>query len=331
MLFVKRIRNSIVSRANTAASRLLRLRYGSCAVLLYHRVARLETDPQLLSVSPENFDLHLGILKNEFHLLTVSGFKEHLRTGKKFPEKSVFITFDDGYADNHQHAVPLLGAHKAEALFYICTGNIGTDHEFWWDELERLLLCGDKFPAAFLIEIKSKSFTCSDSLISRKAMYTQLLPVLRRMDFVTRENIFAEIKALLPVSVPRRSHRSVTEQELQEMSSSPSVTIGAHTVNHCSLNWLNIDEQKLEIQRSIRTIEKITGKKVSDFSYPFGTGNDFSKDTIGICKNVGMEFVSANIPGCVHAKSNPYSFPRFLVRDWGENEFRKQVNSFFSK
>lgn len=331
MLFVNRIRNSIASRANAAASRLLRLKYGSCAVLLYHRVARLDTDPQLLAVSPENFDLHLGILKREFHLLTVEGFKEHLRTGKKFPEKSVFLTFDDGYADNHQHAVPLLEAHKAEALFYICTGNIGTDHEFWWDELERLMLCGDKFPPAFLVEIKGKNFSCSDSFNSRKAMYNELLPVLRRMDFISRQKIFTEVKAMLPASLPRESHRSVTEPELKEMSNSPSVTIGAHTVNHCSLNWVKIDEQILEIQRSIKTIEKIAEKKVSDFSYPFGTGNDFSKDTIDICKKAGMKFVSANIPGCVHSKSNPYSFPRFLVRDWDENEFRKQVNSFFQK
>jgi peptidoglycan/xylan/chitin deacetylase (PgdA/CDA1 family) len=151
------------------------------------------------------------------------------------------------------------------------------------------------------------------------------------MDFISREKIFTEIKALLPVSMPRKSHRSVTELELKEMSNSPSVTIGAHTVNHCSLNWLNIDEQEQEIQRSIKTIEKITERKVYDFSYPFGTGNDFSKDTIGICKNEGMQFVSANIPGCVHSKSNPYSFSRFLVRDWDENEFRKQVNSFFNK
>ncbi|MCX6276050.1 MAG: polysaccharide deacetylase family protein, partial [Bacteroidetes bacterium] len=107
------------------------------------------------------------------------------------------------------------------------------------------------------------------------------------MDFISRQKIFTEVKAMLPASLPRESHRSVTEPELKEMSNSPSVTIGAHTVNHCSLNWVKIDEQILEIQRSIKTIEKIAEKKVSDFSYPFGTGNDFSKDTIDICKKAG--------------------------------------------
>ncbi|MEO8086127.1 MAG: polysaccharide deacetylase family protein [Bacteroidota bacterium] len=331
MPFGNRIWKAISSRAGKAGSRMLRIRYGSCAVLLYHRVANLHTDPQLLAVSPENFDMHLAVLNSGFHLLTVAGFKEHLRTRKKFPAKSVLITFDDGYADNFQQALPILASHRAEALFYICTGNIGTDHEFWWDELERLLLCHEKFPSSFLIKINGKSYSSSDSILSRTKMYSELLPTLRNMDFIAREKIFSEIRALLPFSAPRESHRSVNELELKEMSKSPFVTIGAHTVNHCSLNALESDEQRAEIQKSIFTIEKLTGNVVKDFSFPFGTDKDFSKTTIGICKESGMEFVSANIPGCVHAKSDNYSLRRFLVRDWDAHDFHRQLNSFFNR
>src|SRR3989442_764622 len=116
------------------------LRFGKCVVLLYHRVANLETDPQLLAVSPDNFDAHLAALKNNFNPLTVAQFEGLIASGKTFPPRSVLITFDDGYADNYQNALPMLEKHDLQALFYICTGNLGTDREFWWDEAERLLL-----------------------------------------------------------------------------------------------------------------------------------------------------------------------------------------------
>lgn len=308
----------------------MRIKYGSCAVLLYHRVADLQTDPQLLSVGPDNFKQQLSILKTGFHLLSVEEFKNHLRIGKKFPEKSVLITFDDGYADNYLNAEPVLKAHEAEALFYICTGNIGTSNEFWWDELERLLLLPEKFPSAFVMDVLGNSYTCSNLIDSRLRMYLALLPVLRKTDFVMREGLFSQIRKQIPDVAPRESHRSVTQTELKKMSESTAVTIGAHTVNHCSLKWLDKDGQKVEIQKSIRTLESITSKKIIDFSYPFGTGNDFSNETVAICKNAGMEFVAANIPGCVHAKSNPFSFPRFLVRNWNGDEFRNHLNSFFN-
>ena len=270
-----------------------------------------------------------GILKNEFHLLTVDAFKTHLRSGEKFPDRSVLITFDDGYADNHEFAVPLLESNQAQALFYICTGNLGSAREFWWDELENLLLCTSDFPPALLMEINRKNYSCSDDINSRKKLYNELLPVLRRMDFVTRENNFNVIRSFFPGALRRAGHRSVTEDELGSMARSPSVVLGAHTVNHCSLAALKSDEQKIEIQKSVLAIEKITHVKVTDFSFPFGTDRDFDDTTLEICRELGMEFVAANIPGCVHAKSNAYAFHRFLVRDWDVPEFRKNMQSFF--
>ena len=53
------------------------------------------------------------------------------------------ITFDDGYADNLQVAAPLLAERGLPATFFIVSGTIGSGREFWWDELEGLLLRRD--------------------------------------------------------------------------------------------------------------------------------------------------------------------------------------------
>jgi peptidoglycan/xylan/chitin deacetylase (PgdA/CDA1 family) len=99
---------------------------GACLVLLYHRVSDYVTDPQLLCVTPENFDKQIKYLVEKYNVLTVEEFYSIISKNEKFPDKSVLLTFDDGYADNFIYALPILEKHSAQALFYICPGNFET-------------------------------------------------------------------------------------------------------------------------------------------------------------------------------------------------------------
>ena len=111
-------------------------------VLIYHRVTNLNQDPQLLTVKPENFHQQIEYLKKNYNVLTIEAFREILKAGNGFPQKSLMITFDDGYADNYFEALPILEEFDVQALFYITTSLVGTQKEFWWDDLERIFLTG---------------------------------------------------------------------------------------------------------------------------------------------------------------------------------------------
>jgi len=106
---------------------------GSCAVLLYHRVTTLQSDPQLLSVSPAHFEVQLQLLKNKYTVLNTDEFHHYLLNKKRFPAKSIYITFDDGYSDNLLEAIPILESQEMQAMFYIATETLNTDNEYWWD------------------------------------------------------------------------------------------------------------------------------------------------------------------------------------------------------
>lgn len=80
----------------------------------------------------------------------------------------------------------------------------------------------------------------------------------------------------------------MTTRELQEASAQKGISIGAHTVTHCSLKHQELAEQQYEIRESKRFLEEITGRKVNLFAYPFGTKDDYSDDTIGLLKRLDL-------------------------------------------
>ena len=69
----------------------------SAVILLYHHVA--EDTPPSTSISPANFDAHLAYLRdNDFNVIALDRMIDSLRSGQSLPEKSIVITFDDGYS-----------------------------------------------------------------------------------------------------------------------------------------------------------------------------------------------------------------------------------------
>jgi hypothetical protein len=73
-------------------------------------------------------------------------------------DRSVAITFDDGYADNLHNARPLLERYGMPATFFLTSGYIGREREFWWDELERLILQPGTLPEVLDVSVNGSTY-----------------------------------------------------------------------------------------------------------------------------------------------------------------------------
>src|SRR5687768_6811108 len=94
-------------------------------VLMYHRVANEEFDPWELCVTPANFEQQLDVLKRKFRVTKAADLLNHL-SNRSIRDKSVCITFDDGYRDNYTKARPLLENTSCPATFFIASDFVGT-------------------------------------------------------------------------------------------------------------------------------------------------------------------------------------------------------------
>lgn len=109
--------------------------------------------------------------------------------------------------------------------------------------------------------------------------------------------------------------RPMTIGEVRLLANHPLIEIGAHTVHHHELSHLAHEMQCEEIQESKITLEKILGKEIYSFAYPFGSKYAFSPETISAVQKSGFRFACANTQKHVYFFSNPFTLPRILVRN----------------
>ena len=113
---------------STISDSLRRLRPPTRAVgliLLYHRVAAPETDPQLLSVSPQRLADHMRYLAHHYELVSLHELVRR-RANAAADSRLVAVTFDDGYADNLLQAKPILESCQVPATVFVATAALET-------------------------------------------------------------------------------------------------------------------------------------------------------------------------------------------------------------
>ena len=143
--------------AGRAARRVRSLVSPGALILLYHRVTKLESDPQLLAVSPRHFDEHMDVMRRLATPTALRDLLEACRSGT-LPKRAVVVTFDDGYADNLREAKPMLERHGVPATVFVSTGLLGQRRESYWDELDRLLLQPGVLPDKLELDISGRRY-----------------------------------------------------------------------------------------------------------------------------------------------------------------------------
>ncbi len=253
---------------------------------------------------------------------------------------SVSITFDDGYYDNYEYATPLLERKCLPATVFVASKNVDRASEFWWDELEGLLLEDREYPDALALEAAGREMVWKlgpvshfegacwsvldrANLTPNQRAYVDLCEVMRGMKAEEREGVLERIRRQLSVKrSARSSHRVMSSEELERIARSDFIELGLHTESHTDMSLLSRAEQLEEMERSRCLIEGFTRKGVESASYPFGMRSTYNNDTISILKNMGIRYACSNYPAYVTGRTDPYQLPRVVVRDMPGEDFR---------
>ncbi|MBD5487030.1 MAG: polysaccharide deacetylase family protein [Lachnospiraceae bacterium] len=296
-------------------------------ILLYHRVEYLNDDFNMQAVTPDNFERHMKFLHDHYDVISLNTpIGEWFDGGNK---DAVIITFDDGYYDFLYNAIPVLEKYHVPATVFVTTGNIDSEYENWTDSILRIIFSNNKQKDFFTFDNQFYQGKYPTRNYKEKYDFYQMI---RRIFLVStaEEKRRYEGELLDWAGLERegrKDRRIMNSEEIRKAAVTEGISIGAHTVTHAALKTLSASEQRSEILESKRNLEKIIGKEVTLFSYPFGTRDEYSDVTVQLVKEVGFEKAVVAYPAGLNEEINFYELNRFVVRNYDEKDFVEYVEN----
>lgn len=115
----------LASEAVHIARRITPARSGTARIIYYHRI---DDEQHRSCVAPRAFAEQMALLREQgFNVVPLEAMRAHLDGHQPFPERTVAITFDDGFADNYTAAFPVLARHTLPATIFLAAGFMDGD------------------------------------------------------------------------------------------------------------------------------------------------------------------------------------------------------------
>ncbi|MDB6063067.1 MAG: putative xylanase/chitin deacetylase [Verrucomicrobiaceae bacterium] len=303
-----RIKNAVKAPLHFLADQLGPHRYSTRKnqlwVLMYHRILpvhdpRYRTEEPGMIVTPESFRQQLRIIKQLFAVMPLSEWTQRRASNQPLPARACAITFDDGWRDNFEFALPALQAEQLPATVFAVSDMIGTKQQFWPNRLSRLLALADIDRQALRSFDWLQAFTTyqTSGVHSREAIAALINECKRLSDPQLRTNLDAMEADTGLASLPEPS--LMNWSEVRQMQATGLVEIGSHTCHHTRL-VKGLPEKTLhaEIVDSRSKLEAQLEKPVTLFCYPNG---DFSA--------AAAKLVSENYAAAVTTQSGINALP----------------------
>jgi len=293
-------------------------------ILTYHRVLP-ERDPlRPGEPSAADFDAQLAVLRGAFNVLRLDEAVERLETGR-LPPRAVAITFDDGYRDNHDIALPILERHGLRATFFVATAYMHGGAMF-----NDMIIEAIRTSAVRELRLEGLSEPLPlDGVEARLRAIHTLLPLVKPMPLAERAERCREIAAALGAAPPARL--MMTPEEVRALAAR-GMEIGAHTVHHPILSSLASEEAEREIADSRRELETLLGRSVAGFAYPNGRpGSDYASEHVEMVRRAGFHYAVSTRWASVWPQTPHYELPRIAPWDRAPERFALRVARGFAQ
>jgi len=278
-------------------------------VLIYHRV-HPAIDPMAPNeVTAEVFEWQMNLLRD---FLTPIDLVEAiaLRDQGNLPQHAVAVTFDDGYADNFDVALPILQRAGVPATFFVTTGFL--DGGRMWNDTVTEAVRHLPEGTFDLRDVGLGPRTVTD-LRSRRELSREIIKSIKHLAPDDRQAKADALGAFCRETLPR--NLMMTRGQVRGLAAA-GMTVGAHTLTHPILKALPAAEARCEIEGGRRELGAIIGNEPQLFAYPNGRpGSDYGPDHCAMVQAAGYLAAFSTIRGAVGPRTDQWQLPRFTPWD----------------
>jgi peptidoglycan/xylan/chitin deacetylase (PgdA/CDA1 family) len=285
---------------------------GLGAILMFHHVRpwmeREFAPNRLLEITPDFLDSALVHIKTRgFDIVSLDTALERIAAPGERP--FVVLTFDDGYRDNVDYALPVLERHRAPFTMFVTSGFADRTARLWWVELEEALRRLDRV-AFDGLELATAS--AAEKERAHALLYRSLRagPEDRLLEVCAR--LCAEA-AIEPFSIP--AALCLDWDGIRNLSQHPLATIGVHTLTHPMLAKYPEALVRSELGDSRARIEAAIGKPARHVAYPVGDPTSAGPREFAMARALGFVSAVTTRPGMIFPEHAAHrtALPRLSV------------------
>jgi peptidoglycan/xylan/chitin deacetylase (PgdA/CDA1 family) len=232
---------------------------------------------------------------------------EALADRRSLPPRPVAITFDDGYRDNLDVAVPLLEDLGLPATFFLVPGLLSRDVRPWWEVL------GWGFARARPAVVPWEGRALPTRGPQGRRAFRWLAERLKLLDLATREERVDELLGLLQPEGGGVGVGLFLDWDGARELVRRGFSVGSHTTRHAILSREPPEEQARDLVSSRTQLEAGLGIRVPLLAYPNGTRMDYDEATMRAAALAGHTHALGAHAGINRPSTPAYAHPRLVV------------------
>lgn len=306
----------------------------SCKIVMYHYVRPLKQSkyPEIKGLEVEGFLRQIEYFKNNFHFITAEHLLDCIYEKKQVPEKSILLTFDDGFKDHYLHVFPVLKKHNIQGSFFppakpieeevvldvhkihFILASTPNNHEIVKEIFNLINLYRKEYdlqqPESYYLNLAvANRFDTKDVIFIKRILQRDLPKQVRK---IITGHLFEKFVKQDKESFSRELYLSFEEiREMQEVG----MYFGSHGYAHEWLSHLSDEQLDLEIRKSLDFYSKINGNFDNlIMCHPYG---NYSDGTIHILEKNGFKAgLTTTVGDAILTRSNAFSLQRYDTNDF---------------
>ncbi len=237
-------------------------------VLSLHRVSP-ELDFFWNPMKPDTFERLLQYLQKHYHVISFNDLQE-IQKKQRHTKPYVILSFDDGYYDFYEYALPLLVQYKMPANHNIVNECAENNRVIWTQRLNTIFnFCRtSNLPLSF--EKDGQLFNKTGDNNNWMQFYLAVYKWMLTLTLGERQALLAKQEQSLSLSA---SVKMMNWQQIAECANN-GIEIGSHSFSHDVISTItNDDVLYKEIVTSVKQLEEKLNKKINILALPNGEGN----------------------------------------------------------
>ncbi|WFG44943.1 polysaccharide deacetylase family protein [Pseudonocardia alni] len=277
-------------------------------LLGYHNIESTWRWPARPGVGRRRFAGHVRALSRFANVLPLDSAVADLQAGRALPERAVAITFDDGYRDNLDVAVPILAAAGAPATVFLVPGFLSGTVVPWWEYLAHAVHTTRRPVLPF----RGRELSL-DGARARAGALAVVEEAVKELDDRTRQD---EVRSVVERLEPPEEfdHRALfLDWDGAAGLVDAGIGIGSHTTSHSILSREHPAEQASDLLHSRFELMNVLGTTVDGLAYPNGTRADYDRHSIDGARSAGHRYAVTTTPGPSDGTTPRFELRRRLV------------------